>query len=130
MGSNNFDQLFDRTVCRTLFPPEKTDEFFDALFGDATEGSYDIEMTYGGCVRDHLQFNILLHERPGHCLACNLTQGLPEVFTRHPIIDIAGMVETVDEMLGTQGKTRGWELRATQQKSQSLHLIPLIIEFA
>lgn len=128
MGNDNFDLLFDSTVCRALLPPEKTDNFFDALFGDATEGSYDIEMTYGGCAGDHLQFNILLHERPGHCLACNLTQGLPEVFTRHPIIDVAGIVEKVDEMLGPQGKASDWKLGATQQKSQSLHLIPLIIE--
>ena len=130
MSSNNYDSLFDKAACTALLPAEKTNDFFEALFGDAEEGSYDIELEYHGSDGKQLQFNILLHERPGHCLACNLTQGLPQVFSRHPIINVAGIVEQVDNALGSQASTGDWRLGATQQQSQSLHFIPLIIELS
>ena len=75
-----------------------------------------------------LQFSIELRERPGHCLACNLTYGLPEVFSRHPIININGLVEKIDARLGDIGDTGGWRLGVTKQQSQSLHIIPLSID--
>ena len=128
MSSNSYNNLFDKAMCTKLLPPEKSDDFFEALFGDASEGSYDIELTYHGADGTHLQFNLLLHERPGHCLACNLTQGLPQVFSRHPIINVAGIVKQVNEALGDQIQTGAWRLGATQQQSQSLHVIPLVIE--
>lgn len=111
-----------------MLPPEKTNEFFEALFGDASEGSYDIELMYDGSNEKHLQFNIVLHERPGHCLACNLTQGLPQVFSRHPVINVAGIVEQVNAVLGDKAHTGNWQLGFTQQRSQSIHVIPLTIE--
>ena len=128
MSSNSYDNLFDTAMCKRLLPPEKSNDFFEALFGDPSEGSYDIELTYHGSDGTQMQFNLLLHERPGHCLACNLTQGLPQVFSRHPIINVAGIVEQVNEALGEQTQTGAWRLGATQQQSQSLHVIPLVIE--
>ncbi|MBE0585258.1 MAG: pancreas/duodenum homeobox protein 1, partial [Desulfofustis sp.] len=82
--------LFSSQTCSTLLPPSRADEFFEALFGDAEEGAYDLALAYVGSHGSTLRFDILLKERPGHCLACNLTYGLPQVFTRHPILDIAG----------------------------------------
>ena len=128
MQTNKFVELFDSNKCAEMLPPEKADDFFEALFGDASEGSYDIELAYQGSDESSLTFNILLHERPGHCLACNLTQGLPEVFSRHPIINVEGIVAQVNETLGNKATTGPWRLGATRQQSQSLHLIPLTIE--
>ncbi len=127
MNNDNFALLFDEKVCAELLPPGKADEFFEALLGDASEGSYDIELVYDGSDGSNLQFNLLLHERPGHCLACNLTQGLPQVFSRHPVIDISGMVEQVNILLGNRARATGWHLGSTEQRSSSLHLIPLNI---
>ena len=39
----DWKQIFSRTTLRELFPQERTDAFFDALFGDASEGAYDID---------------------------------------------------------------------------------------
>ena len=130
MSSDRFDLLFDKTACSKMLPPEKTDDFFEALFGDASEGSYDMELIYDGSDEKSLRFNIALHQRPGHCLACNLTQGLPQVFSRHPVIDVAGIVEQVSEILGDKTSTGQWQLGFTQQRSQALHIIPLTIELA
>ena len=87
-----FEDLFTAKVCAELMPPERTNEFFEALFGDAGEGSYDIELQYNGSSGKRIQFDFLLRERPGHCLACNLTQGLPQVFSRHPLLNVEGIV--------------------------------------
>ena len=124
-----FDTLFDKETCKNLMPPERSDEFFEALFGDAEEGAYDIELQYRDTTRDKITFELLLHERPGHCLACNLTQGLPQVFSRHPLINMAGLVKKIDEILGNQATTGEWELGFTEHRSNSLHVIPLTVSF-
>ena len=64
MNNDNFALLFDEKVCAELLPPGKTNEFFEALFGDASEGSYDIQLVYNGFDGSNLQFSLLLHERP------------------------------------------------------------------
>ncbi|MEE4166957.1 MAG: pancreas/duodenum homeobox protein 1 [Desulfocapsaceae bacterium] len=130
MHRDNYSTLFDKRVCTELLPPEKTNDFFEALFGDAAEGSYDIELAYDQADESRMRFNILLHERPGHCLACNLTQGLPQVFSRHPVIDIAGIVEQVSARLGDSVRITGWQLGSTEQRSSSIHLIPLTLTIA
>ncbi len=127
MNNDNFALLFDEKVCAELLPPGKTNDFFEALFGDASEGSYDIELVYNGSDGSNLHFNLLLHERSGHCLACNLTQGLPQVFSRHPVIDISGIVEQINTLLEDRARTTDWHLGSTEQRSSSLHLIPLKI---
>ena len=68
-----------------------------------------------------------LHERPNRCLACNLTQGLPQVFARHPVIDLKGLVEAIGGLLGGAMVCGEWQLGRTIQKSRSLHCLPLQI---
>ena len=36
--------VFTPECLNDLFPPQRTDDFFDALFGDAEEGAYDIRL--------------------------------------------------------------------------------------
>lgn len=124
------EQLFTPQALNALFPPERTNEFFDALLGDASEGAYDIALSFdrydqAGQV---LHFLINLHERPGRCLACNLTYGLPDVFGRHPIINVRGLVGEIERLLGGKFRCAQWNLGSTQQKSRALHSIPLRIE--
>ncbi|MCI5122615.1 MAG: pancreas/duodenum homeobox protein 1, partial [Candidatus Electrothrix sp. AUS4] len=113
-------------------PPQRADDFFEALFGDANEGAYDISLRFEGHDEQHntLHFNLDLHERPGRCLACNLTSGLPDVFSRHKIIDIQGLVTDVEKKLDGKVKCEDWKLGRTQQPAKSLHSIPLQINLA
>ena len=126
---DTFSQIFTEEKLKELFPPEKSDEFFDALFGDPQEGAFDIYLAYDRYDSGDatLHFNIELHERPGRCLACNLTYGLPEVFTRHPIINITGLVKEIGAVLGNDYACEEWKLGTTQQRQSSLHTIPLVI---
>ena len=120
---------FTRDVLDQLFPPERSNAFFEALFGDAAEGAYDIRLGYQGydAATGQLRFALELHQRPGHCLACNLTSGLPAVFARHPIINIEGLVEAICARLGEQVQAVDWELGYTDQIRDDLHAIPLVI---
>ena len=68
-----------------------------------------------------------LHERPGRCLACNLTHGLPQVFSRHPIINVNGLVKEIDTLLGDTVSCKDWSLGYTEQRGRSLHVIPIKI---
>jgi hypothetical protein len=110
-----------------MFPPERADQFFEALLGDRDEGAYDIALMYTGVRKDELHFAFQLTERPGKCLSCSLTYGLPHVFSRHPIIDIASVVRDIDQMLDGQGRCGPWRVEATRETSRQVHLIPLII---
>jgi len=123
------EQIFTDTVLQTLFPAERANDFFDALFGDASEGAYDIALTFEGYepAQQLLHFSLNLHERPGRCLACNLTYGLPEVFSRHPVINIKGLVRDIEQLLGGAMVCENWKLAHTEQKGRSLHCIPLRI---
>ena len=122
-------QIFTPSALATLFPPERTNDFFEALFGDAEEGAYDITLSFDNydASQRNLSFFLNLHERPGRCLACNLTHGLPEVFKRHPIINVKGLVEEIVKQLGGGMQCEGWQLGRTIQKDRSLHCIPLQI---
>jgi len=128
MNSSAIDALFTPETLQQLFPIERSNDFFDALFGDADEGAYDIELVYTGTNGKQLNLELHLHERPGRCLVCSLTQGLPQVFARHPIINVAGMVETIDKMLAGQARCREWSLGRTEQRRKDMHLIPLTIQ--
>ena len=126
----DWKQIFSRTTLRELFPQERTDAFFDALFGDASEGAYDIELSFDCYDRAarNLRFLLNLRERPGRCLACNLTYGLPEVFARHPVIDLKGLVRDIEGRLGGEMVCGDWRLGRTVQQDNALHSIPLEIE--
>lgn len=127
MDTKAMDTLFTPDTLQQLFPKERTNEFFEALFGDANDGAYDIELVYGGNSGQRLIMELHLHERPGCCLACNLTQGLPQVFTRHPIINVAGIVTDIDKLLGDGTTCQEWSLGNTEQRSRQLHVIPINI---
>ena len=127
MTSNTLDELLTSEALLKIFPKERTNEFFEALFGDADEGSYDIELAYRGADSSSLTLELLLHERPSCCLACNLTQGLPQVFSRHPVIGVNSIVEEIDKLIGDRGSCGEWSLGHTEQRSSSLHVIPIRI---
>ena len=48
MPVKNIDQLFTEKVLKQLFPAERADAFFEALYGDASEGAYDIVVLFSG----------------------------------------------------------------------------------
>lgn len=129
---NNIAEIFTPETLTAIFPPDRSNAFFDALFGDAEEGAYDIRLSFKGQNTDMktLAFDLELHERPGKCLACNLTYGLPEVFSRHPIINIKGVVEEINKHLGDTASCKGWKLGTTHSVSKSLHTIPLTVTLA
>lgn len=121
-----YGDIFTQEKLAELFPRERTDAFFEALFGDAEEGAYDIALGYAGVNGEALNFELRLTQRDGKCLACNLTYGLPQVFSRHPIINVQGIVDGVAEATGKAAS--GWRLGATREISNGLHVIPLMIE--
>lgn len=127
---NNPDTVFaDPKVVVELFPPERSNDFFEVLFGDADEGAYDIALRYSGydTASRTLIFYLDLHQRPGKCLACNLTHGLPEVFSRHPIINIKGLAADVAKLLGPDVECTDWKLGSTIQEESARHCIPLTL---
>ena len=132
MNNQTLRSLFTDDVLAELFPAERTNEFFEALFGDANEGAYDIKLRYYGYENSTkmLQLNLDLHERPGSCLFCSLTFGLPEVFSRHPIINIKGLVNDIEKKLDGVATCVEWKLGTTQQQEKSRHSIPLQITLA
>ena len=67
---------------------------------------------------------------PACCLVCSLTYGLPEVFTRHPVINIKGLVQDIEKKLGGKATCTVWKLGTTVQQQKSLHSIPLTITVA
>ncbi len=123
----NTNERFSSETLEKLFPADRTDDFFDALLGDASEGAYHISLACKDMTSDELRFEFRLTQRPGKCLACNLTYGLPQVFGRHPIINVNGLVEEIDRMLGDEANCSGWRLGSTREVTQDLHVIPLII---
>jgi hypothetical protein len=129
MDTTSLQQIFTDAVLADLFPAERTNAFFEALFGDAAEGAYDIRLRFLGFAEGEsvLRFSLDLHERPGCCLVCSLTYGLPEVFSRHPVINIKGLVKEIEARLGGQAVCTGWQLGHTVQEGKSLHTIPLTI---
>ena len=76
-------KVLDKAFLESVFPPERTEAFFDALFGGAEEGAYDIVLVCRSEGEGKAELAFELHQRPGKCLACNLTYGLPQVFQRH-----------------------------------------------
>ncbi len=133
MSTNTNDklaELFTPEKLRDLFPADRADRFFDALLGDPAEGAYDIRLAYNGLKDGKLLFALELHQRPGKCLACNLTYGLPTVFSRHPVIDIQGVVDGIAKLLDGRARCTGWKLGATIEKSRQLHGVPLLIDLA
>lgn len=110
-----------------LFPPERTDTFFEALFGGAEEGAYDIRVAFVRGAKRRLDFVFELRQRGDACLACNLTHGLPQVFARHPVIDAAGLAARLAALAGWPEGSWRWELEPTEEVSDALHVVPLVL---
>jgi len=121
-------QIFNTQLLNEIFPLDRTDLFFDALLGDASEGAYDIKLIFQGLDKNKLNFAFELHARPGKCLACNLTYGLPHVFERHPVINIKKVVEQIQKQIKDHANITKWSLGRTIQKTRDIHLIPLTVD--
>jgi hypothetical protein len=117
--------IFTEETLAQLFPADRSDAFFDALYGDKDEGAYDISLAYVASDEDILEFELRLKQRPGKCLACNLTYGLPEVFGRHPLININGLARQIEALVDGL-KISGWKLGHTRERSRQLHTVPLV----
>jgi len=128
--ANRFKVVFSQEKLDALFPAERSDQFFDALLGDAGEGAYDIRLTFNSKRDEKLHFDFELHQRPGKCLACNLTYGLPQVFARHPIINVKGVVDQLDVLMNGEGRCGRWTLGKSEEITRKLHVVPLIIDLA
>ncbi len=120
--------MFSQEFLTSLFPPERTNEFFEALFGDANDGAYDIKMSFQGREGNTLKFYFELHARPHQCLRCSLTTGLPAVFERHPIIAAKTMAEKIAQEAGFTKHT--WKIGPTIQYSEAVHYVPLFVSEA
>jgi len=125
----SYSRIFSPEVLSRLFPSDRTDRFFKALLGDATEGAYDIRLAFKrhDSRKQKLHFELQLKERPGKCLACNVTYGLPQVFSRHPVIDLKGVVCEIETLLDGSAKCVDWTLHGTQPVSRDLHVIPFTL---
>jgi hypothetical protein len=121
-------QTFTREKLDELFPPERSDEFFDALYGDRAEGAYDIRLVFREAGAATLDFAFELRRRPGKCLACTLTYGLPQVFVRHPIINLGGLAGELGALMGWKAGASDVQLGRTEEDSPELHSIPLRIQ--
>jgi hypothetical protein len=124
--NKDFTQKFSQKTLDQIFPPEKTDAFFEAMLGDASEGAYDIRLIYQGIQMNTLQFAFELTQRPNKCLACSVTYGLPQVFKRHRIIDTENIVKQIEAIIGND-RMLSWELQPTLPIDQHVHLVPLHI---
>lgn len=117
----------DRKELDEIFPPERTDLFFDALYGGAEEGAYDIRLVCRDVEENEANLAFQLVRREGHCLKCSITYGLPEVFLRHPVIDLWGVAAAVAARLGWSGDI-SWSLGKVMDINEDLQMIPFRIE--
>lgn len=106
-----------------IFPPETSDRFFEALYGGAEDGAYDIVLTSRNMNDNLANFAFELRRRPDKCLKCSLTYGLPEVFMRHPLINLKKVTGELARTLNW--KQYEWELAPVQEVDDDLHIIPL-----
>jgi len=127
MSEIDFAQIFSPNQLAAIFPETRTNDFFEAIFGDREDGAYDISLGFDNADSDKLVLEFRLTRRPGKCLACNLTYGLPQVFSRHPIIDVKGLVAKVDDLLQGRARCAAWRLGSTREVSGDLHVIPVFI---
>ena len=128
MQTSDFHSIFTPDRMKALFPSDRADRFFEALYGDTDDGAYDIAVAFIGANRHQLSFEFQLTQRPGKCLACNLTYGLPTVFQRHPIINVPGLVEEIGKLVDDSFKVDAWEIGPTREISRERHIIPLNID--
>jgi hypothetical protein len=122
--------LFSKETLESLFPGKRADLFFEALYGDAREGAYNISLVFKKLEKNRLLLEFHLNQRAGKCLACNLTYGLPTVFARHPVINLKGLGDDIDRLLDGRASCKGWELGNTREISNRLHIVPITFHLA
>jgi hypothetical protein len=127
MNQIEMKNIFTREFCDDLLPLQTSDRFFEALYGDVSEGAYDIRLECVSVGPKTVVLAFHLTQRPGKCLVCSLTYGLPNVFARHPLINIKGMIQKIKQ---AGVPVTDWRLGQTDEKSATLHVIPLYIELA
>jgi hypothetical protein len=127
MADRGLSHILSEETMEKLFPRERTDQFFESLLGDALEGPYDIALRYRSHEADRLHLEFHLTERPGKCLTCSVTYGLPHVFSRHPVIDVKDIVRRIGGMLDGNVRCGEWKLGMTREISNKLHIIPLTV---
>ena len=127
MTAKDLKTLFSPEAMNEIFPEDPSDHFFEALYGDASEGAYQIGLRFKEQTKDTLFFAFHLTRRPVKCLRCSLTYGLPRVFARHPVIDLPGVIRKIDARLDGQVEIKDWRLGRTEEISEDLHAIPLMI---
>lgn len=127
MNQTTVKNIFTREFCDALLPPETSDRFFEALYGDESEGAYDIMLECISITPDRIVLAFNLTQRPGKCLVCSLTYGLPNVFARHPLINIKGIIRKIRE---AGVPVKDWRLGKTSENSSTVHVIPLYIDLA
>ena len=125
MNLDHFSDVFTTEALEKIFPHDRADAFFEALYGDAKDGAYDIRLAFNRAEENTLHFDFLLSQRPGRCLACNLTHGLPIVFERHPIINLNGIARQIEALLENGTTCTGWKVGHTQEHSRQLHTLPV-----
>ena len=119
------EKILTQDFLDTLVPPETSNRFFEALYGDVSEGAYDIRLKFLNADEKQIVLAFDLTERPGKCLVCSLTYGLPTVFSRHPLINIKKIVEKIEEK-GLYVKK--WRLGETEELNPSNHTIPFYLD--
>ena len=127
MAEKDISILFSPDSMAKLFSKDRTDRFFEALYGSAEDGDYDIEFAFKSYYHAELQFEFQLREKPVRCLRCNVTYGLPQDFTRHPVIDIKGLVKDINHLLDRRSRCTEWRVGMTREISNDLHVIPLTL---
>jgi hypothetical protein len=125
----DYQALFTTEVMQQLLPLQRADQFFQALYGGLEEGAYDIRLVFKrhDPDRNSLEFELELQERPGKCLACNLTYGLPEVFSRHPVLNLKEVALEIEKVLQGKARCLSWSLGRTNPRTPTLHAIPFIL---
>lgn len=129
MINADYQTLLTAEVMQQLLPLQRADQFFQALYGGLEEGAYDIRLVFKrhDPGSNSLEFELELQERPGKCLACNLTYGLPQVFSRHPVLNLNGVALEIEKILQGKARCRSWSLGRTNPRSQRLHVIPFVL---
>jgi len=125
MDRAEFNQIFTQDFLDQLLPLNLSDQFFEALYGDASEGAYDIRLQFVSASDEQIVLEFNLIQRPGKCMVCSLTYGLPNVFSRHPLININNMIKKIEEK-GV--KIENWHLGDTKEVNTSLHTVPFYLD--
>ncbi|MDO5483624.1 MAG: hypothetical protein Q4F27_01825, partial [Desulfovibrionaceae bacterium] len=71
-------------------------------------------------------FGALIHDLAG--LIAKVERLLPQVFQRHPVLNVAGVARAIAQKLGWPEESINWRLGTTEEISRKLHAIPFLLE--